>query len=135
MRKLIPLLIGSLVLASSPVLAGPPKGEAKLAKALQGRVAGEPVDCLYLQDIRSSRIIDRTAIVYEGRGGKLYVNRPDAGADALDGFDVLVTHTSTGQLCDVDVVQLYDPSAQFQTGLVFLGRFVPYTKAEKAQAD
>jgi hypothetical protein len=55
--------------------------EAQLAKALDGRVAGEPVNCLSLRSIRSSRIIDRTAIVYQV-GNTLYVNRPRAGADS-----------------------------------------------------
>jgi hypothetical protein len=76
------LATGALLLAGLPAQARPgPKidAEAKLAKALEGRVAGEPVDCLTLRDIRSSRVINRTAILYETRGGVVYVNRPQAG--------------------------------------------------------
>jgi hypothetical protein len=58
-----------------------PRAEAKLAKALEGRVAGAPVDCIQLRDIQSSRIIDGTAILYD-TGTTLYLNRPASGASA-----------------------------------------------------
>jgi hypothetical protein len=131
--RAIPLLIGSLLLASAPAgAAKPATPEAKLAKALEGRTAGDPVDCLNLRDIRSSRIIDRTAILYETAGGKIYVNRPEGGAESLNQWDVLVTDTHSPRLCDIDVVRLYDSSTQFQTGVVFLGEFVPYTKPKRS---
>lgn len=106
------------------------RAAADLAKALEGRVAGEPVDCLNLRDIRSTRIIDRTAILYETSGGTIYVNKPEGGASSLDKFDVLVTDTHSPQLCDIDVVRLYDTAARMQTGFVNLGEFVPYRKAK-----
>jgi hypothetical protein len=81
MRKFLPLLAASLVLASGSVAAAPRlEPEAQLARALEGRVAGEPVDCIQLRNIRSSRIIDDTAILYDA-GGTLYVNRPRSGGN------------------------------------------------------
>lgn len=129
MRKAL-FLAGALIAAVTvPASAAPPtEGEAKLAKLLEGRVAGEPTDCLLLRDVLSSRIIDETAIVYETRGGTLYVNRPDSGRESLDQWDTLVTDTQGSRLCDVDVVRLYDTSTRMTTGLVFLGDFVPYEK-------
>ena len=130
MLKSLPLLIGAALVAS-PALAGEKSGEARLAKAIEGRVAGEPVSCIDLHRVRSSRIIDDTAIVYEAAGGTLYVNRPDSGASALNRHDVLVTRTFTNRLCDVDVVELKERGAGMMTGLVFLGKFVPYTKPDR----
>lgn len=101
--------------------------EAKLAKLLDGRVAGKPVNCISLRDIQSSEIIDDTAIVYRA-GRTLYVNRPRAGADSLDGNDILLTRTYTGNLCSIDTVDLLDRTTQFQRGFVSLDMFVPYTK-------
>ncbi|HUQ13743.1 MAG TPA: hypothetical protein VM055_05645 [Novosphingobium sp.] len=101
--------------------------EAKLARMLEGRVAGEPRDCIYLPRIRSSRIIDRTAIVYED-GATLWVNRPDSGASTLDDDDVQVTDVHGSQLCSIDVVRLHDRSTFFYSGFVGLGEFVPYRK-------
>jgi hypothetical protein len=131
MRNIPKLLLGGMLVASLPVAAGAAEKldpEAKLAQSLAGRVAGEPVDCLNLRDIRSSRIIDRTAILYETRGGTIYVNRPDAGAESLSDWDVLVTRTHMNRLCSIDVVELYDTGARMRTGSVFLGQFVPYLR-------
>ena len=130
MRKLIPLLIGAAFLSAAPAHAAKATGEERLAKLLEGRVAGEPVSCIDTHRIRSSKIIDGTAIVYEASGGKLYVNRPEAGARSLDRFDIMVTRQFTSRLCDVDVVELFDSGARMSTGLVFLGEFVPYSRAE-----
>ena len=106
------------------------RAAAELAKALEGRVAGEPVDCLNLHDIRSTQIIDRTAILYETRGGTIYLNKPEGGASSLDKWDVLVTDTHSSRLCDVDIVRLFDNASRFQNGFVTLGEFVPYRKAK-----
>jgi hypothetical protein len=109
------------------------KAETRLAKALEGRVAGEPVRCIRLNQLRSSQIYDRTAIVYEGLGGVLYVNRPRSGAQSLDRNDVLVTRTSTGDLCSIDIVTLWDSTSRIQSGFVGLGEFVPYKKVAQAR--
>jgi hypothetical protein len=124
-------LLAAVLAASLSAAAGAaakPDPEAKLAQALSGRIAGAPVDCVNLRDIRSSKIIDGTAILYEAAGGTIYVNRPDAGRESLNGWDVLVTKTHSSRLCSIDVVHLYDTAARMQTGSVFLGEFVPYRK-------
>lgn len=126
-------LIGFLAALGAPAMAAEQRserGEEQLARALEGRVAGEPVDCIASSRIRSTRIINRTAIVYD-TGRTLYVNRPN-GARSLDNWDVLVTKQSTPQLCSIDVVSLYDPGSRMQSGVVFLNEFVPYEKAGKA---
>lgn len=105
------------------------KGEQRLAKALEGRVAGEPENCIQLNRITSSTIYDDTAIVYRV-GSTLYVNRPDGGANFLDSRDIMVNRTTIGQICDIDTVQMMDQTG-FMSGIVFLGEFVPYTKPEQ----
>lgn len=121
MKTVILAACGALVVAAAP------SPEARLDRMLEGRVAGKPVDCIALSDIRSSQIIDRTAIVYEV-GNKLYVNRPRNGASQLDRDDVLVTNTVTGQLCRIDLVRLVDRNGRFPRGVVSLDSFVPYAK-------
>lgn len=122
--------IAVLAAASSALAATPtnPAGEAKLAKLLEGRVAGKPVPCINLRGSDSSQVIDGTAIVYKGPGGRYYVNRPRGGADSLRSDDVLVTKTVTAQLCNTDTVTLVDSLSRFQRGFVNLGDFVPYAK-------
>lgn len=134
MRPMLLSLSAALVLAASSAVAATapnPEGEAKLAKLLEGRVAGKPVPCINLRGSDSSEIIDGTAIVYKGPGGRYYVNRPRGGADSLRRDDVLVTKTVTAQLCNTDVVTLVDSLSRFQRGFVNLGDFVPYSKAKR----
>lgn len=128
-----------LALAAVAVLGAPAMAVAKerltpeqrLEKRLEGRVAGEPVSCIYLPAVRDTTVYDKTAIVYNA-GGTLYVNRPDNGASSLDSDDVMVTELHSSQLCDVDTVRMHDQSSHFYSGTVFLGKFVPYRKVETA---
>jgi hypothetical protein len=108
--------------------------EAELAKTLEGRTAGKPVNCISLNRVRGSRIIDDTAIVYDA-GGTLYVNRPRSGAESLDRWDTLVTRLHSNRLCSIDVVRLYDSSSRMETGFVLLGDFVPYRRDAAMRAD
>lgn len=131
MRLGTSLIAGALLLAVIPAHAGTDResrSAAELSRMIEGRVAGEPVDCINLRDIRSSRIVSRTAIVYETVGGRLYVNRPQMGRESLDKWDVLVTDTHSDRLCSIDVVHLYNQGSWMHSGFVGLGKFVPYSK-------
>ncbi len=131
------------VLAAGTMLGAPLAAEAKprlsgeeqLAKALEGRVAGKPVNCINPAYYSSVRIFDKTAIVYE-TGRTMYVQRPRSGASSLDQNAVLVTNIRGSQLCSVDIVRLQDRTTFFYRGFVGLGEFVPYTRPAKvALAD
>jgi hypothetical protein len=128
-RKALIVGLLSLGLAASAGAAdrNPQRGEQQLAKIIGDRIPGKPVSCINLSSIRSSQIVDGTAIVYEV-GSRLYVNRPDAGASTLNDDDILVTKTFTGQLCDIDTVNVVDRTSRFWRGFVGLGKFVPYER-------
>ncbi|WP_428684394.1 hypothetical protein [Sphingopyxis sp.] len=135
MRTLIPAILAAAALAASPAAAIAKEKrtpEEQLSKLLDGRVAGEPKDCISLTSIDNSQIIDKTAIVYRD-GSTLWVNRPRSGADSLDDDDVLVTKTTGSQLCSIDAVQLHDRTSHFWRGFVSLGEFVPYRKVKAAE--
>jgi hypothetical protein len=133
MRRIGTIVAGAILLMSGTLSAAPRlTSEERLARALEGRVAGEPVSCIQLRNVRSSQIIDDTAILYDS-GSTIYVNHPRAGRESLDRWDVLVTRTHSSQLCSIDVVHLYDSASRFQTGTVFLGDFVPYRKASASR--
>ena len=125
MRKLLPLIAGAALLG--PAAQAAPDREAELARALEGRVAGEPVDCIDLHRVRGSRVITDTAILYES-GSTIYVNRPRSGASSLNQWDALVTRLPTTRLCSIDAVRLIDPQSRMLTGVVMLGDFVPYRR-------
>ncbi len=108
--------------------------EEQIAKALDGRVAGKPTDCIFQRNIRTSRIVDGTAILYEMNDGTIYLNRPTSGANFLRRDLALVTKSYSDQLCSVDIVRLYDPVARFENGTVGLGPFIPYRKPDRPQS-
>ncbi len=130
-----PLIFSAL--AAAAIVAAPASAreklepEAKLAKMLEGRVAGKPQNCITLSTARSSTIIDGTAIVYR-TGNTLWVNRPKGGAETLDDDDILVTKTVGSQLCSIDMVNLVDRTSHMYNGFVSLGEFVPYRKVDTA---
>ena len=126
MRKLITFLAGTLMLGGI-AQAKPQDREEELARAIQGRVAEAPVQCIDLHRVRSSRIINGTAIVYDA-GSVIYVNRPENGAEQLNQWDTMVTRTPSTRLCSVDTVTMIDRASQNFTGVVFLGDFVPYRR-------
>jgi hypothetical protein len=121
MRKL-PFLLAGFAFVAAPAVAGPRADpETRLARAVDGRIAGEPVDCISLHTVRSSRVIDA--------GHTIYVNRPRAGAEALDSYDTLVTRTHGSRLCSIDRVEMLDGSTYRIRQPIFLGEFIPYRRA------
>jgi len=139
MKKISAILAGAVLvtgLAAAPALQARERltGEAKLAKMLDGREAGKPVNCIPVYNTNHSEIIDKTAIVYKV-GSTYYVNRP-TNADQLDSDDIMVTELHNSQLCSLDVVNLHDRSSpSFWHGFVGLRQFVPYKKVSVASAD
>lgn len=130
MRHLIPALLAAAAIVVAPAATAREKlaPEDQLAKLLEGRVAGEPQNCIPLSTTRSSQIIDKTAIVYRV-GSTLWVNRPRGGAESLDDDDILVLKTSGSQLCSIDTLELHDRTSHMYSGFVSLGEFVPYRRA------
>ncbi len=128
MKKIAIALATTIALLAAPAMAGKQRmtGEEKLAKLLEGRVAGEPERCLPFNVSNDLKVIDRTALVY-GHGKTVWVNRP-SNADSLDDDDVLVRTSHTAQVCSLDLVKLVERSSMMQVGTVGLNEFVPYRK-------
>lgn len=114
--------------------AMPSKGEIKLAKLLEGRVAGEPQSCVRTLPSENINVIDSTALVV-GRGNTIYVNVP-LYPDSLDDDDVLVMRRFSGsQLCRMDQIETRDRLSGFYTGNVMLNEFVPYTRVADSSGE
>ncbi|PKP99322.1 MAG: hypothetical protein CVT74_08240 [Alphaproteobacteria bacterium HGW-Alphaproteobacteria-13] len=134
MRPWIAITLAAATLAAVPAGAAAkekPTPQERLAKLLEGRVAGEPQRCISTPAITDTQVIDKTAIVYR-QGNTLWVNTPRSGAESLDDDDVLVTKQTGSQLCSIDTVQLHDRTSRTWRGFVALGDFVPWRKVDKA---
>jgi hypothetical protein len=129
-RLIIPCL--AMLAGASAALARPDDSpQARLDRALAGRTAGAPVDCLQIDQILSTQIIDGIGILYEGNGGVRYLNRPTSGAFSLRTNEILVTDTHSPQLCSIDTVRLVDSTSHFPVGFVGLGKFIPYPRPSR----
>jgi hypothetical protein len=135
MLKPVIAVSAALTLLAVPALADEPaqpevtKGEAKLAKMLEGRVAGEPEHCIRTIGSRNLQQIDRTALVYKD-GKTIWVNRTRT-PDAIDDSDIMVIKRFDGtSLCRTDNITLVDRLSGTFTGIIFLDDFVPYRKAD-----
>ncbi|MFM5895619.1 MAG: hypothetical protein ACKOQM_14475 [Novosphingobium sp.] len=130
--------IAIAITAAAALLAGPAlearsnlSPQQRLDKLLEGRVAGRPEHCISHFDTREMQVLDKTAIVY-GWGNTIWVNVPRNAQD-LDDDNIMVTRTSSSQLCDLDIVTTLDRTSQMFNGSVSLGEFVPYRRVAPAR--
>lgn len=101
-----------------------------LAAELADRTAGPAQRCVSSHDLRGSRLVRASeAILFEARGDILYVNQPRGGCPGLSDDLALSTRTTTGRLCEGDVVEAFDASSGIGHGACSLGPFTPYRKA------
>ena len=130
MTKLAALLAGAaLALTGTAASAATTaeKGEARQARMLEGRTAGEPVGCI--TTLRSSKlqVIDEVGLVYDA-GETIYVARP-TDPRMLRRTDALVMERfSPSRLCVDEPIRTVDRHGGYFTGVVFLQDFVPYTR-------
>lgn len=102
------------------------ENEAKLARMLEGRTAGEPVSCISALNSHRIEVIEDVGIVYDA-GSTIYVARP-SDPRQLGRNDIVVIDRHGGQLCNTNVIRTIDRYQGFTTGAVFLDKFVPYSK-------
>jgi hypothetical protein len=109
--------------------APPTKGEVRLAKLLEGRVAGEPLRCIRSTPRQRMQTIDKTAYVY-GSGNTIYVQRTNAPESIDDNDALVIRRFNPSELCRVDLATTIDPVTGIFTGAVFFEDFVPYTRVK-----
>src|SRR5687767_12610907 len=76
--------------------------EAKLDKALRNyEQSGPAQSCVNHRDLGGNKSVG-DAILFTGKGGRLYVNRPAGGCSNINLGRALVTRTTSTQLCRGD---------------------------------
>ncbi len=113
--------------AKAEVAAVQTRGEAQLAKLLEGRVAGKPVSCINGMPNQRMRSIDGTAYVY-GSGRTIWVQRTRNPSQIDDRDALVVVRFGSSQICRFDQMTTVDRVNGFFTGVVFFEDFVPYTR-------
>lgn len=129
MKRLVTIIAGASLAACATTVSAETaveKGEARLAKMLEGHEASEPTSCISAPRSTRLEVIDYVGVVYDA-GDTIYVARP-SNPRALGNNDVLIIERTSSQLCKQDVTHTIDRSLGHTSGIVFLSDFVPYKK-------
>ena len=133
MKAVTQILAGAaLALAATAAVAsgsGAPnaKGEARLARMLEGRTPGQPVSCINAVRSNNMQVIDGVAVVYDA-GRTIYVARPTDPRMLGRNDALVIDRFSPSRLCVQEPMKTIDRYDHYTTGVVFLKDFVPYTR-------
>ncbi len=133
MRAIVTL--AALLLPLSMATASPPDrdhdvDDQRLAKAINGRVPGKPIDCVTLLRPRYNTEIIGDKILYRRNNRLVYINQTSGGCSVSPDLDILVFNNVSSQLCRGTIVRTFNPLAGQTTGGCTLGSFTPYTAAK-----
>lgn len=136
MRHLLPLIALPLLGAC---MSGPPSPEAQaaaadrqaeidaeIARELAGKVPGDPVSCISINRVRSSKHIGDQTLLYEVSSNLVYRNDPVGGCNGLDFGRALITRTPSTQLCAGDIARVADLQTGMDTGSCAFSEWIPY---------
>lgn len=129
-RKLLILALSLSFISTSAIAARVDK--EKLAKSLKKyEKTGKIERCIQVNRIRSSRVIDDYNILFIMRGKKAYLNTMKHRCSRL-GFERAFSYNlSVNQLCNVDIITVFDFTSNIQGPSCGLGKFVEYKKKPK----
>jgi len=135
MLKFVALVAASAALAFGATAAQAQsraeRAQAELEEMLEGRVAGEPRNCI--PTVRSTRltVMPYIGLVYDD-GETIWVARATRPNQLRDS-DVPIMHRYGTQLCKTDVMRTIDRFANQTRGVLMLEDWVPYTKVEGSE--
>ncbi|MBX9859880.1 MAG: hypothetical protein K2Y20_09860 [Sphingomonas sp.] len=118
---------GTTVMARDAVTLSP-----ELAKALAGRVAGKPENCISASRVNGPEIIDNRNILYRQSGARVWRNEMADKCTVLRENDILVIESYGNQICKFDRFQVINRNSGFPSAYCILGSFTPYDKVKTA---
>jgi hypothetical protein len=112
---------------------GPAERRAKTLAEYQP--VGEAVNCVSINQIRSTRILDNKTIDFKMAGGKVYRNTLPSSCPGLLFEDAFSYRTSLSRLCSVDIIRvLQNTGGHLQEGAgCGLGKFQPVEKISEVK--
>lgn len=124
-----PLAIASAVFGADDDIELSDKEQAAYEKALDGRTAGKPKQCISRAEQRNMTVISDDILIFgSSRNGKtLYVNKPHLGCNGAK-HNVLTFIRPDTPLCSGQVVRVDDAISNTPVGSCALGEFIPYVK-------
>lgn len=128
------ILLGTVLLAACAVTQdGPrapdPAGDARLVEALEGRIAGAAQSCVRRREIRNTRGAGNNMILFDGPGDIVYVNRARGLCPRIESWHAISHRSSSTDLCEGELIRVFDPQSGIEFGGCSLGEFVPWRRA------
>lgn len=124
MRNILILLPATLALAACA--DGPPRTPQPMVPA------GDPVNCVQINRIRSTSIVDDQTVDFRMSNGTIYRNTLPNSCPGLNAADAFSYRTSQSQLCNVDIIRVLNTGGGPRFGASCgLGQFVPVKPAEE----
>ena len=132
--KILVLVLGMTLISGAAMAGGKDKDKDKLAKALEKyEKTGKVERCITTTNINTSRVIDDYNILFIMSGKKAYLNKMKHRCSRL-GFEKAFSYKlHTNQLCNVDIITVFDSSGGIQGPSCGLGKFIEYKKKPKAE--
>ncbi|HWJ69959.1 MAG TPA: hypothetical protein VNS79_07940 [Sphingobium sp.] len=97
-----------------------------LARALDGKVPGEPVSCVTALRSDDLRALGDNTLIFRVNKDLVYRNTLNGACNGLSMGDTLVMRRVTSQYCRGDIATVVNLPSGAQTGSCSLGDFVPY---------
>lgn len=120
------------ILLLAAILAGPVAAEEKQLIDVPGLVTGLPEQCISLNRIDSTEVLDDQNVLFRMRNGDSYLNHLPYRCPSLGIHESFMYRTSLNQLCNVDIITVLNNAGfGFLPGpSCGLGLFYPVTKDE-----
>lgn len=128
--------------ASAPDEPAPPAGSPEVSQETLDDILNTPLSaaeyqaaerCLSSHDFRSVEVLDDRHVLFEGRGGRVWLNRLKNRCIGLRRDDTLRFSRHSGRLCALDSFEAVDEFASRwsrTSGICSLGEFHPVTREQ-----
>ncbi|MDB5697190.1 MAG: hypothetical protein JWN21_2733 [Sphingomonas bacterium] len=104
---------------------------AALDRELAGLVPGRTQACVNQTELRGGLKSFGNTLVYSNGGSTKYVNRTTGGCERVGHDAILVTRTSSPQLCRGDIGRTIDRGSHMFAGSCGFGDFVRYQRPSR----
>ena len=133
MKKTLALIL-TAALAGSGFAASGVAMAKKDKPAPEIRAVGQPANCVFTRNIRSTKVVDKYTIDFKMRNGKTYRNVMANSCPGLTNEKAFSYRTSTSQLCNVDIIRVLENyGGRLETGASCgLGKFQQIEKVAAA---
>ena len=123
-------LLIALLMAAGSATADSRREQDSLTRALAGRSAAAPVECIDQLVVDGPQVVDQKTLIYRQGRGRLWVNALPEACPGLRFNAVPVVQIVSGRMCRNDLFTSVVPGSS-AGGTCRLGSFTPWDRVKK----